>query len=136
MAIEPYQEHHQPAVARFNQRMHIGGSAFRFPAACRIPWPPGAPGEQPYMEGFVALDDDVIRGGYLIKHQSFVLDGELVQDVKNLQLPLSEGSIDAAYSRVSIEILSTAMRRHKRLYALGMGGIHTPLPKVLTSMGW
>lgn len=136
MAIESYKEHHQAAVASFNQRMRAGGSEFKFPVSCRIPWPPGVPGDPTYMEGFVALEDDVIRGGYLIKHQPFALNGALVQDIKNLQLPLSEGSIDTAFSRVSIEILATAMRRHKRLYALGMGGIHTPLPKVLASMGW
>ncbi|MGY0619843.1 hypothetical protein [Lysobacter sp. A378] len=136
MTIESYNEHHQAAVARFNKRLRRGGSAFQFPASCRIPWPPRAPGGPTYMEGFVVVEDDTVRGGYLIKHQPFVLNGALVQDVKNLQLPLSEGSIDPTFSRVSVEILTTATRRHKRLYALGMGGIHTPLPKVLASMGW
>ncbi|WP_222564855.1 hypothetical protein [Novilysobacter antarcticus] len=136
MAIESYGEHHEAAVACFNQRMRAGGSAFKFPASCDIPWPPKSPGRPTYMEGFVALDGDVVRGGYLIKHQPFALNGTVVEDLKNLQLPLSEGSIDTAFSGVSIEILTNAMRRHRKLYALGMGGIHTPLPTVLASMGW
>lgn len=136
MAIQSYEEHHQPAVARFNKRLRNGGSEFKFPASCNIPWPPRNQDGTTYMEGFVAVEDDVVRGGYLIKHQPFVLNDSLVQDVKNLQLPLSEGSIDTEFSRISIEILATAMRRNKRLYALGMGGIDKPLPKVLGSMGW
>ncbi|MBJ6978233.1 hypothetical protein [Luteimonas sp. MC1895] len=136
MAIEAYLPRHEDAVARFNHRLAQGGSPFRFPATSRIPWLPRDPGRDTFLEGHVAIDGDEVRGGYMVKHQPFALQGEPCDDIRNLQLPLSEGSIDSAYAQVGVELLSTAARRNRRMYALGMGGTHTPLPTVLRSMGW
>lgn len=136
MAVEAYLPRHEDAVARFNRRLAEGGSPFRFPATSRIPWLPKDPGRGTFLEGHVAIDGDEVRGGYMVKHQAFALHGEPCDDVRNLQLPLSEGSIDPAYAQVGVEVLATAARRNRRMYALGMGGAHTPLPTVLRSMGW
>lgn len=136
MAIEPYLPIHEAAVARFNQRLADGGSAFRFPATSRIPWLPRDPDRCTFLEGHVAVDGDEVRGGYLVKHQRFLLMGTEVDDVRNLQLPLSEGSVDPVHARVGVEVLASAARRNRRMYALGMGGSHTPLPTMLASMGW
>src|SRR5690606_7157115 len=113
-----------------------GGSPFRFPATSRIPWLPKEPGRSTYLEGHVALADGEVRGGYMVKHQPFALRGDACDDIRNLQLPLSEGSIDPDHAQVGVEILASAARRNRRMYALGMGGAHTPLPTVLRSMGW
>ncbi|MGH8274174.1 MAG: hypothetical protein ACRES9_07980 [Gammaproteobacteria bacterium] len=88
------------------------------------------------MEGYVLIDNEIVRGGYLIKHQPFAIGDAMREDVQNIQLPLSEGSINSAFSHVSVQILAAAMRNHPLLYALGMGGIHTPLPTALKGMGW
>ncbi|MEN1939585.1 hypothetical protein WCE41_03265 [Luteimonas sp. MJ246] len=136
MAIEAYLPDHEAAVARFNRRLADGGSPFRFPASSRIPWLPKDPGRTTFLEGYVALADGEVRGGYLVKQQPFALEGEVRDDIRNLQLPLSEGSIDPAHARVGVEVLASASRRNRTMYALGMGGAHTPLPTVLRSMGW
>lgn len=136
MAIEPYLPAHEPAVARFNQRLADGGSPFRFPASSTIPWLPKRPGATTFLEGFVAVSGDEVHGGYMVKHQPFALRGEPCDDVRNLQLPLSEGSVDPAHARVGVEVLSHSLRGNPRMYALGMGGTHTPLPTALRSLGW
>jgi hypothetical protein len=134
--IQPYKPEHEPAVGAFNERLSRGGSAYTFPALSRSRWLPREEGRRTFIEGFVALDAAIVRGGYLIKHQPFALCGQLRDDVFNMQLPLSESIVDPAYGSVSVQMLSTAVRRHPRVFSLGMGGIRTPLPKVLEAMGW
>jgi hypothetical protein len=88
------------------------------------------------MESFVAVENGEVRGGYEVKHQPFVLNGVLSDDVRNLQLPLSEGTVDPAYRMIGVQLLASAQRTNPLLYALGMGGIETPLPRMLKAMGW
>jgi hypothetical protein len=136
VAIQAYSEQHESAVRQFNERLKAGGSPFKFPAPGKLPWPARIAGRATFMDGFVAIENDAVRGGYLIKHQPFALGEVVREDVANLQLPLSEGSIDPAFSRIGVQILAAAVRGHPLLYALGMGGIRTPLPSVLRGMGW
>jgi hypothetical protein len=134
--IEPYTEAHEGAVGEFNQRLARGGSAFTFSRTALMDWLPRVDGRRTYMEAFLALERGVVRGGYCIKHQPFALLGAMRDDVCNLQLPLSEGSVDPAYAGISLQLLATAVRKHPLLYALGMGGIGAPLPATLQKMGW
>jgi hypothetical protein len=134
--IQPYKPEHEPAVRAFNERLIRGGSPYRFPASSTSRWLPREEGRQTFIEGFVALDGALVRGGYLIKHQPFALCGQLRADVFNMQLPLSESIVDPAFGSVGVQMLSTAVRRHPRVFCLGMGGIETPLGKLLEAMGW
>lgn len=136
LTIQPYSEEHEYAVEQFNRRLADGGSPFAFPTSCTMPWLPKGHGRTTFMEGYVAVDKEAVRGGYLIKHQPFKVGDAMREDVKNIQLPLSEGSVNSAFSHVGVMILAEALRNNPLLYALGMGGIQTPLPRALKGMGW
>ena len=135
MPIEPFTKDHEPKVLAFNARIMAGGSHFALPKTPASVWLPKVDGRATYMDIFVAVDGEAVRGGYVIKHQPFALAGE-VKNVDNLQLPLSEGSVDPKYSGVSLQILAHAQKKQPLLYALGMGGLANPLPTMLKAMGW
>ncbi|HXU68711.1 MAG TPA: hypothetical protein VN947_05255 [Polyangia bacterium] len=122
--IERYSTRHEDAVRSFNARIHAGGSRYKLP----VPSPPG-------LDGFVALDGDVVRGGYFVKHQPFLVAGEAAT-VQHLELPVSEGSVDPTYSPIGVQILLHAQRQHPLMYSLGVGGVDLPLPRMLATMGW
>ncbi len=124
MQIEPYSRLHESAVLSFNARLAAGGSRYKLPA----PAPPE-------LEGFLALDGADVRGGYFVKHQSFLVAGSPTR-VQHLELPLSEGSVDPRHSPVGVQILLHAQRRHPLMYSLGIGGLELPLPRMLGTMGW
>lgn len=136
MPIVPYGSDHEPLVVAFNERLERGGCAFKFPTSHVHKWLPPVGDRATFMEGFVAFEGGAVRGGFLAKHQPFALRGELRGDVHNLQLPLSEGTVDPAFNRVGVQILATAVRKFPLLYALGMGGLTAPLPTTLAAMGW
>jgi hypothetical protein len=135
MPIQPFTAELQPNVVAFNARIRAGGSPYALPKTPTSLWLPKAPGRSTFMEVFLAVDGDAVRGGYVIKHQPFAVAGE-VKNVDNLQLPLSEGSVDPKYRGVSVQILAHAQKKNPLLYALGMGGLKNPLPTMLASMGW
>ena len=136
MKIIRYQQDHVSAVKEFNRRLRAGGIHFQFPESPIPNWLPPVEGHRIFQEMFVAVEDSgVVRGGYILKHQEFVLNGERV-DIGNYQLPLSEGVIDNAYNQLGLLLLQDALRRNPMLYALGMGGVGRPLPKLLSAFGW
>jgi hypothetical protein len=123
---------HGSAVQRFNARLAAGGTEFRFPT------------EEPklrdhqssvWFEHFVAEKDGEIFGGYLIKHQRFLMDNVAV-GLDNLQLPLSLGLVDNRFSHVSAALLFDALGRNDLLYCLGLGSQDSKLVKLLTAAGW
>ncbi len=136
IVITPYLDEHVPQVKAFNERLTQHGVRFRFPESSQPHWLPPGDGSDIFQEQFVAIDDTgYVRGGYILKHQPFLVGGE-VRVVGNYQLPLSEGIIDRAYSVVALQLLGDALKRQPLLYCLGMGGLGRPLPKMLKSMGW
>jgi hypothetical protein len=137
MAIE-IQSHSsglQNAVRAFNERMKAGGQAFRFPEHSISKWLPPTPGETLYEEYFLACDGEAVRGGYILKHQSFWL-GEAATPIGCLYMPVSEGAIDPTYSKVGVQLILNALKRQPLLYSLGMGGLHHRYPKMLIAAGW
>jgi hypothetical protein len=131
--IRPYVAEHERAVAEFNARLRAGGAAFSFRGR--------APREGDAASAFVALDVDrqtgrsAVRGGYVGVRHPFVLFGENV-DVYHLKLPLSESTIDVRYNAVGLQLIVDAERRYPLAFALGMGGRHNALPRILASRGW
>jgi hypothetical protein len=132
MEILPFSFDRQEAVDRFNARLAAAGSEWTFPAPER---PPDA-GERPvWTESYVAVEDGEVYGGYILKHQRFVLEGRRI-DVGSLQLPLSLGEVDEAYGRVSVALLFDAIRRRPYLYSLGLGSEDSQFARLLAAAEW
>ncbi len=123
IAIVPYAREHCEAVQRFNTR--VGASAFLFPDE------PPAAGE----EAYVAVAGGEVRGGYILRRQCFWIAGQMRQ-VAHYRSPLSEGIANKAYAGIGPQLLRSALQAEPLLYALGMGGVGQPLPRMLNVMGW
>jgi hypothetical protein len=131
-----YQASHEPAVRAFNDRMRSADAwHFRLPetAPAANPHTP-APGIE--FRHFVVVDDDgEVRGGYFIRTQPFYIRGQ-VHDVGHYNAPLSEGIADKRYTVVGAVMLAHALREQPLLFAMGMGSMDRPLPRMLRAMGW
>ena len=86
-------------------------------------------------ENFVAVDGDCVRGGYMLSRFGALVEGE-PREIQNIQLPLSEGTVDRKYSMIGLSLVKDAIRRAPLLYALGMGGLDMPFPKILKAMAF
>jgi hypothetical protein len=131
--MKPYSaDAHEAAVERLNAKLSAAGSEWRFPAEER---PGGADVLPVWTESFVAMGDDEVFGGYVLKHQRFLVHGDSC-DVGSLQMPLSLGHLDSAYSNVSVALLFDVMRRSPLAYSLGLGSEATDFARLLTAGGW
>src|SRR5205085_3455005 len=104
---------------------HAGGcDEFRFP-------------EQPEagQQEFLVVDGVNVRGGYTLRAQDFSIAGQ-IRRVAHYRLPLSEGLVDKAYIGVGALMLRHALSQWPLLFALGMGGLDRPLPRMLQALGW
>lgn len=135
LRIVRYQPEHEAAVAAFNARGRANGAPFSLSKTALAAWLPKAPDRTTYREYFLALDGEEVRGGFTIRRQPSWLHGEL-STVANYQGPLSEGIWDRRYMMAGVQLLRAAVRDQPLLYALGMGGVHQPLPKLLAAAGW
>ena len=63
----PYTQEAVPAVREFNQRLLAGGA----PADQQFPETPD-PGWMPGMELFLAVEGSIVRGGYILRRQTFL----------------------------------------------------------------
>lgn len=117
----PYTPEWRGAVAEFNRR--IAASGFEFP-------------KEFAGEATLAVEDNHhVRGAYILRPQSFSLGGEQAV-VAHYRLPLSEGTVNRTYAMLGVQLLRHALQRQPMLYALGMGGMDQPLPKMLRAAGW
>ena len=99
-------------------------------------WLPRLNGQSLYNEIFLALENDEVRGAYVLKHQEFSFGGAAVRSIGFYHHPISEGMIDKAYATVGALLIRDALRRQPLLYALGMDGYDKPLPQMLKLLGW
>jgi hypothetical protein len=88
-----------------------------------------------FQELFLVLDGETVRGGYVLKHQPVSLKGQIRQ-MGNLYMPLSEGTINRAYSLVAARLFSDALRRESLLFAVGLGGANAPVTSLVRALGW
>jgi hypothetical protein len=143
--IVPFEESHIPAVRAFNARIsqHVeeleerfGGAAHsRLPESVRPSWLPPVEGSNLREERFLAVEGDDVRGGYTLKHQEFGYRGS-VDTMAGWHEPVSEGIIDKKYATVGLLMLRAAMQQEPHLVCTAMGGIETPLPRLLQAMRW
>lgn len=133
--IREYSRDLEGAVRDFNARLQAGGSEFHFRESSVPSWLPKLEGRPIYEEYFVAVDGGAVRGGYVLKHQPFAVGGETLS-VTNVNLPLSEGSINPRYNMLGVQILRDALKRRPLLYALGMGSHQNAIARLLHAMGF
>jgi hypothetical protein len=127
------------AVLAFNERMRAAhaDADFLLPdqpnGAVRLPGRPSPPVEWTKL---VVLDQqDEVRGGFLLMTQQGWIQGE-VRSVANYQGPLSEGIHDAKFGMVGLQMLRHLQRHWPLAFAVGMGGMDRPLPRLLQAAGW
>lgn len=136
ITICPYSEEHVEAVGRFNGRLRAGGATAHFPLSPVPSWLPKAAGRRLFQEYYLAVDDEaVVRGAYILKHQDFWIKDRTVA-IADLQLPLSEGTVNRHYPQVGVQLLRDALGRQPLLFGLGIGGYSEPLARVLMAAGW
>ncbi|MBB5037855.1 hypothetical protein [Prosthecobacter dejongeii] len=133
--IVRYEDHHIPAVRRFNQRLAAGGSIWHFPEQSVSQWLPDTRDQEIVEHYYVAVEGDEIRGGYILKWQPFQVEGQ-IEKVSTLYLPLSEGVVNSKYNLLGLVLIRDALTRNPLTFCLGMGGSHRDLPKTLKMMGW
>jgi hypothetical protein len=133
--IKPFTPELARAVGEFNLRLKAGGEFAQLPEQHIPSWLPHDGNARLFQEIFLAVEDATVRGGYILKHQDFFIEGS-VQGIADLQLPVSEGIVNGQYSLVGIQLLVDALKRQPLLYALGMGGYEERLPKLLRASGW
>jgi hypothetical protein len=133
--IIPYTAEHIPAVNEFNRRLRQNSQLHDFaltedPESYRFTAAP------PRTEPFIAADEDgCVRGGYLIQWYPYVIKGEYRQ-MGHYRAPISEGVFDRRYTSVGAIMVKHAQQGGRLLFAVGMGGLDRPLPRMLRAMGW
>jgi hypothetical protein len=135
ITIVPYREEFIEAVKALNARLSTGGAAFQFSESHIPDWLPRVDGRETYQEYFVAVENGSVRGGYVLKHQPFWINGQ-IRPLGNLQLPLSEGVVNKGYRTLGMSLLTDVVRRQPLVYGLGMGGLDNPLARMIQAMGW
>jgi hypothetical protein len=124
--IRPFSPEWLAALREFNARLEATGM--------QLPEDPETemlPGSRMYL----AVEGREVRGGYILRPQTFSFAGERVR-VAHLRLPLSEGAVNRSYARVGPLLVRSAEKAEPLLYALGMGGLDRPLPRMLQALGW
>jgi hypothetical protein len=124
-----------PALRAFNQRLAAGGAAWRFPEDPRPEWLHWSPRSEVFQELLLVLEGETVRGGYVLKHQRVSLRGQIRQ-MGNLYMPLSEGTVNRAYSLVGARLFSDALRRESLLFAIGLGGANAQVASLVRALGW
>jgi hypothetical protein len=136
ITIQTFAEEQLAAVGRFNERLRAGGNTMRFPPSPVPPLLPKLAGRKVFQEYYVALDETgEVRGGYILKHQDFWLNGETVS-LADFQLPISEGVVNRSYPHVAVQLLRHALKQRPLMFALGMGGYDEPVARLLEAAGW
>jgi hypothetical protein len=136
--IRPYQKQHEPAVREFNQRLLAAGCEKNlvFYSSSVPRWLARTDYSDLYNEFFVALEGDVVRGGYALKWQKFSFADGSIRSIGYYHHPLSQGIINRTYASVGGMLLRDALIRSPLLYCLGMDGYEHPLPQMLIRLGW
>ena len=135
LKIVPYSSEHEPAVAAFNQLARENQAPFVLSKTAVAVWLPKRDRVTLFREYFLAFEGDAVRGGFTLRRQQFWLNGAQV-DAANYQGPLSAGIWDRRFMMAGVQMLRAALRDQPLLYALGMGSVTQPLPKLLASAGW
>jgi hypothetical protein len=120
-----------PAIDRLNDRLRRGGVTLPvFPEGREQD--PTSPFRQRL---FVAADEDEIRGAVWLREHLFRVPGTDLT-LGWLKYPVAESLVNPVYSGVPGSLLLTCLREQPRLLGLGLGGLDTPLSRMLARLGW
>ncbi len=106
-----------------------------FPESPLPEWLPQVDGHEIFHEYFVAVDDDAVRGAYILKHQPFWVGGQRLR-MSQFRLPLSEGQFDKQFAALGVQLYLDAVRKQKMLYTVGIGGYQESFAHLLINAGW
>ncbi len=98
-------------------------------------WLPKHDGVPVFQEHFVAVEDTVVRGAYIVRVQDFAFDGQIVR-VGHYHLPISEGVVDRRYGLIGLQMLRDALARYPWLFSVGMGGYDEPVAQLEKHLKW
>jgi hypothetical protein len=136
MEIRPYTQELEPLVKAFNGRLRAGGEqSWTFPES-HVPRFPKLPDQNPYQELFLTCDHGEVRGGYLLTHSLFALNGKTIGIACGPQLNTSEAIVNAAYGVTGALNVRDALQKQPLLYGLGMGGFQERQARLLAAMKW
>ena len=135
--FETYGREHIPAALAFNQRLQALSPRKEFGVAEAPVHGRFAPssGNPVWEEYHLALEDDQVRGGYVLRRLPFLIQGQ-EREIGFLYAPVTEGLWDRRYAMTAVQLLRDALRRTPHMFCLGMGGWNNPLPKMLQAMKW
>jgi len=137
--IVRYQADLIPGVQAFNSRLREAGVDVAFGVRTLLREtnvvPARLPGSGLFEEPFLAVEGDVVRGGYVLAHQDFRLNGE-VTSVGLFRHPLSEGTVDRRYALVGPRLLRDALGRQPLLHGVGIGGYEVVAARLLETAGF
>jgi hypothetical protein len=135
LRLEPLSAPLVAAVEAFHSRLEAqGGPPYRF--GTRVHTPADAASPSPMrMETWLAVEKEHVRGGILLRHLWMDSATGRVPAV-NIQLPLSEGTVDRRYSHVGTWLIRSVQQREPRVFAVGMGSMEQPLPRLLAALRW
>ncbi len=123
-----------PAVEAFHERLAAGGvHDYRF--GTQTDDGTDRDRHRVWQETLLAWDGTHVRGGIVLQHHRLHTPAG-PSTVVNIQLPLSEGTVDRQYVNVGMWVIRAAVERHPRAFAVGMGGIEQPLPRLLKALRW
>src|SRR5260370_21981740 len=123
MHIQSYTKELEPAVKSFNERLRAGGQAYWSLPESHVPKLPKLQNRNPYEELFVIVDGTEIRGGYLLTHRRFALQGETMSVACGPQISVSESIVNRRYGMLGALQARDALERQPVMYALGIVGI-------------
>jgi hypothetical protein len=132
----PLSEALLPASRAFNERLRERGvPTFLLPESAPSYPPPARLGAS-QLTHYVAIDETgAVRGGVMLSEHPGWLNGQ-VTPLLNIQSPLSEGTVNRAYSGVGLKMLSFITQRNPLVYAVGMGSEQNPFARLLHAAGW
>jgi hypothetical protein len=133
--IVPYSEREIPGVIAFNQRMGADQALTDFLLPETAPSPEKTTDRVIRKTQYLAVEEDFVRGGFLLVAQPAWVNGQL-QAVLNFQSLLSEGIRDKRYALVAMQMLKYIQQQGDRIFVVGMGSDTSPLPRLLKASHW
>ncbi len=141
IGIEGYSSRRLDSIRALNSRFRSAGvqEGYFLPERTGVidPGPPfeALPALPVVKRHFLLLDGDVVRGGFILQDQQFYLQGR-TEWVTNVQMPVTEGLVDRRYGHLVILMLQAILKRSPLAFAVGMGGMDQPLPRLLAASKW
>jgi len=130
--IAPITETLLPEVKALNERLDraCAPREFRFPE--NLPRWPKRKDQRLYEEYFAVLEDDIVRGCYILRRQDFSFYGA-IRTIGFWHWPISEGLINNCYSWSLVSMLKTVLRAEPVLYGLAPTD---RMKRILATLGW